>query len=78
MGINKLLVNGKIGGCGQKPGLAIEQEVVMYSIQDRQKAIDLYIKYDNCAAKTIKVLGYLIVRCWLDSIKSICSLIVYM
>lgn len=30
----------------------------MYSIQDRQKAIDLYIKYDYCAAKTIKVLGY--------------------
>jgi len=30
----------------------------MYSIQDRQKALDLYIKYDYCAAKTIKVLGY--------------------
>ena len=30
----------------------------MYSIEKRMKAIELYIKYDRCAADVIRKLGY--------------------
>lgn len=30
----------------------------MYSKEDREKAIMLYIKYDKCAADVIRELGY--------------------
>lgn len=30
----------------------------MYSYEDRIKAVELYIKYDLCAADTVRELGY--------------------
>lgn len=30
----------------------------MYSYEERMKAIELYIKYDQCATDTIRELGY--------------------
>jgi hypothetical protein len=34
------------------------EDVRIYSIEKRVKAIELYIKYDRCAADVIRELGY--------------------
>lgn len=45
--------------CGQNLGLNMRKENVrMYSKEEREKAIKLYIKYDKCAADVIRELGY--------------------
>ncbi len=53
------ILNSITGGCGQKPGLKIQEDVHMYSYEEKIKAVKLLIKYDKCYAQVMRELGYL-------------------
>lgn len=44
--------------CGQKLGPKIRKEVYMYALEDRKRAVELYLKYGRHAAPVMRELGY--------------------
>lgn len=49
-------MNTAVRGCGRKPELVTRWCIIHLSLLGPKKAVELYIKYDQCAASAVREL----------------------